>query len=347
VPLVLTIDTVRWQRHQQRVVAEFPGLVPVCKGDGYGFGQDLLVRRAAGLDVPLLAVGTTGEAERAQRLFRGDLMVLTPRLAGEESAPASDRIIRVVSSPHGHDGLRGRRVVVKLASSMRRHGITPDELPAVRAAMGAWEFEGFSLHLPLRRHPGSGGTEEVSAWMRHLIRARMPVRTLFVSHLSAEETAALHTAFPGTDFRLRAGTRLWLGDPKATRYSSDVLDVTPLNGRRGGGRRFRVTAAGGISHGVGLRAPRTLQGVRERLRHVAGIGYASLNMHLSPYVWDGQRCRFAEPPRLMESVLLVDAKTAPQAGDEMRLLLRHTTTRPDVVRECPPVEPALSRPAGR
>ncbi|MET9777614.1 alanine racemase [Streptomyces sp. NPDC006367] len=354
-PLVLTIDTVRWQRHQQRVAAEFPGLVPVCKGDGYGFGQDLLVRRAAALDVPLLAVGTTGEAERAQRSFSGDLMVLVPHQAGETPAPASDRIVRVVSSPHGHDGLRGRRVVVKLASSMRRHGIAPDELPAVRAAMGAWEFEGFSLHLPLRRHPGSGGIEEVSAWMRHLVRARMPVRTLFVSHLSAEEVATLHTEFPGTDFRLRAGTRLWLGDPKATRYSSDVLDVTPLDGRprpgrfgrRGAERRFRVTAAGGVSHGVGLKAPRTLQGVRERLRHVAGIGYASLNMHLSPFVWDGQRCRFAEPPHLMESVLLVSTETPPEAGDEMRLLLRHTTTRPDVVRECPPVDPAPSGAAGQ
>ncbi|MEV5148220.1 alanine racemase [Streptomyces sp. NPDC052727] len=334
-PLTLTIDTVRWQRHQQRVAAEFPGLVPVCKGDGYGFGQDLLVRRAAGLNVPLLAVGTVREAEQALRLFRGDLMVLMPHQGGERFGPTSDRVIRVVASPFGHRGLRGRRVITELASSMRRHGVTPDELPAVRAAMGAWEFEGFSLHLPLRRHPAANGIEEVSAWMRRLARAGMPVRTMFVSHLSSQEMAALHTAFPGTAFRLRVGTRLWLGDPEATRYSSDVLAVTPLNDRRRSGwfgrrrttRRFQVTAAGGISHGVGLKAPRTLQGTRERLRHVAGIGYASLNLHLSPFLWDGQRCRFAEPPHLMESVLLLHTEAPPQIGDEVRLSLRHTTTR--------------------
>ena len=40
--LTLTIDRSRWQAHQRAILEDVPGLVPVAKGNGYGFGLRLL-----------------------------------------------------------------------------------------------------------------------------------------------------------------------------------------------------------------------------------------------------------------------------------------------------------------
>ena len=40
--LTLTVDRARWQAHVAEVRAAFPGLVPVVKGNGYGFGRTFL-----------------------------------------------------------------------------------------------------------------------------------------------------------------------------------------------------------------------------------------------------------------------------------------------------------------
>ena len=44
--LTLYVDTARWRAHQQAVIEQFPGLVPVCKGNGYGFGHERLAEEA-------------------------------------------------------------------------------------------------------------------------------------------------------------------------------------------------------------------------------------------------------------------------------------------------------------
>ncbi|MFE9249597.1 alanine racemase [Streptomyces sp. NPDC007088] len=346
--LTLAVDTVRWEEHQRRVHAQFPGLVPVCKGNGYGFGHERLMRQASRLGMDLVAVGTVQEAARAEDLHAGDLLVLTPYRTWEAPVALSDRTIRVVSSPHDLTGLDGRRVVVELMTSMKRHGLTRDHLPLLREAMGAWRFEGFTLHLPLKRVDGLGGAEEVAAWVRCLREARLPTGQIFVSHLSPGELEALRAEFPRSVFRLRTGTKLWLGDPGATRYRSEVLDVVHLRrgdrpgggGRRVASDRYHVLVSGGTSHGIGLRAPALLSGFRARKRHLAGLGYTALNRHLSPFVWDGERRRFARPPELQHSVLEIPVTARPpRAGAELAVQLRYTTTRPDRVVEEPGIAP--------
>jgi len=47
VPLTLYVDYPRWYAHLESAIAEAPGLVPVAKGNGYGFGVDKLARTAA------------------------------------------------------------------------------------------------------------------------------------------------------------------------------------------------------------------------------------------------------------------------------------------------------------
>ncbi|MDT0455635.1 MULTISPECIES: alanine racemase [unclassified Streptomyces] len=336
--LTLYVDTARWRAHQQSVLQQFPGLVPVCKGNGYGFGHERLADEATRLGADILAVGTTYEAARIKDFFSGDLLVLTPFRHGEEPVPLPDRAIRSVSSVEGVGGLVGARVVIEVMSSMKRHGVKPEDLPKLAAAIEDIRLEGFALHLPLDRADGSDAVEEVIGWMDRLRNARLPLHTMFVSHLKADELARLQQQFPQTRFRARIGTRLWLGDHEATEYRGSVLDVTKVaKGERFGYRQqkaasdgYLVVVAGGTSHGVGLESPKALHGVMPRAKGVARAGLATVNRNLAPYVWAGKQRWFAEPPHMQVSILFVPGDAPqPQVGEELVAHLRHTTTQFD------------------
>ncbi|MFI2260199.1 alanine racemase [Streptomyces tubercidicus] len=336
--LTLYVDTARWRAHQQSVLQQFPGLVPVCKGNGYGFGHERLADEAARLGADILAVGTTYEAARIKDFFSGDLLVLTPFRHGEEPVPLPDRAIRSVSSVEGVGGLVGARVVIEVMSSMKRHGVKPEDLPKLATAIEDVRLEGFAIHLPLDRADGSDAVEEIIGWMDQLRAARLPLHTMFVSHLKADELARLQQQFPQTRFRARIGTRLWLGDHDATEYRGSVLDVTRVaKGERFGYRQqkaasdgYLVVVAGGTSHGVGLESPKALHGVMPRAKGVARAGLATVNRNLAPYVWAGKQRWFAEPPHMQVSILFVPGDAPqPQVGEELVAHLRHTTTQFD------------------
>jgi hypothetical protein len=44
--LTLHVDGARWREHLLTTVGHHPGIVPVAKGNGYGFGLGRLARRA-------------------------------------------------------------------------------------------------------------------------------------------------------------------------------------------------------------------------------------------------------------------------------------------------------------
>ncbi|MFD3869073.1 alanine racemase [Streptomyces sp. NPDC058623] len=338
--LTLYVDTARWRAHQKQITDQFPGLIPVCKGNGYGFGHERLCEEATRMGADILAVGTTYEAASIKDWFGGDLLVLTPFRRGEEPVPLPDRVIRSVSSVDGVRALVGARVVIECMSSMRRHGVSEQDLGLLQTAIEDVRLEGFALHLPLDRPDGSDAVEEVIGWMDRLRAARLPLHTMFVSHLRAEELIRLQQQFPQTRFRARIGTRLWLGDHEATQYRGAVLDVTRVSkGDRFGYRQQKaasdgwlVVVAGGTSHGVGLEAPKALHGVMPRAKGVARAGLATVNRNLSPFVWAGKQRWFAEPPHMQVSILFVPSDaTEPKVGDELVAHLRHTTTQFDRV----------------
>lgn len=336
--LTLYVDNARWRAHQQSVIQQFPGIVPVCKGNGYGFGHERLADEATRFGSDVLAVGTTYEAARMKDFFGGDLLVLTPFRKDEEPVPLPDRAIRSVSSVEGVGLMRGARVVIEVMSSMKRHGVTEEDLLKLHTAIHEVRLEGFAIHLPLDRTDGSDAVDEVIGWMDRLRAARLPLETMFVSHLKPQEFARLQQQFPRTNFRARIGTRLWLGDHTATEYRGSILDVTRVaKGDRFGYRQTRapgdgwlVVVTGGTSHGVGLESPKALQGMSSRAKGVARAGLATVNRNLSPYLWSGKQRWFAEPPHMQLSILFVPTDAPePKVGEELTAQLRHTTTTVD------------------
>jgi alanine racemase len=336
--LSLYVDTERWRAHQQSVIQRFPGIVPVCKGNGYGFGHERLAEEVAGFGSNILAVGTTYEAARMKDWFGGDLLVLTPFRRGEEPVPLPDRAIRSVSSVDGVGALVGARVVIEVMSGMKRHGVSEEDLGKLQAVIDDVRLEGFAIHLPLDRTDGSDAVEEVIGWMDRLRAARLPLGTMFVSHLDSDEFTRLRQQFPQTQFRARIGTELWLGDHQATEYRGAVLDVTRVTkGDRFGYRQQKAqgdgwlaVVAGGTSHGVGLEAPKALHGMTSRAKGVARAGLATVNRNLSPFVWGGKQRWFAEPPHMQVSILFIpEDAPEPRVGEELVAHLRHTTTQFD------------------
>jgi hypothetical protein len=146
-------------------------LVPVAKGNGYGFGSERLLREAVRLGLTRLAVGTVFEAGVAVERYEGDILVLAPFEPADTVAarawvelahgPHSARLIRTVSSRPAWDVLAAGpgpvRVVLEALTSMGRFGLTADELTALLAddatvtaiAEGRIALEGLALHLPL------------------------------------------------------------------------------------------------------------------------------------------------------------------------------------------------------
>ncbi|MFD9126438.1 alanine racemase [Kitasatospora sp. NPDC059571] len=337
--LSLYVDTARWRAHQQAVLAEFPGLVPVAKGNGYGLGNTRLAEEAELLGTPALAVGTAREAAGAAASFPGDLLVLTPCRPGEDGPELPSRVIRTVAHVDAVRALpAGTRVVVECMTSMRRHGIARTDLPKLPADGPV--VEGFALHLPLDRPDGSDPVDEVSAWVRAIGAAGPAPAAVYLSHLSSADVARLGVLFPDTAFRSRIGTRLWLGDVDALRAGAAVLDVTPIaRGERYGYRQHKapsdghlLVATGGTAHGVGLEAPKYLHGMVPRAKGLARAGLATVNRTLSPYVWAGRQLWFAEPPHMQVSILFLPGDVKPPViGDELALTVRHTTTHFDRV----------------
>jgi hypothetical protein len=343
--LTLYVDTARWRAHQQAVLAEFPGLVPVAKGNGYGLGNARLAEEATLLGTGLLAVGTTAEAAAAAERYRGELLVLTPYRVGEDSVGLPPGVIRTVAHVEALRALQpGSRVVVECMTSMRRHGIGRADLGRLRVAAGGAAIEGFALHLPLDRPDQSDPVAEVAGWVDAIGSAGLPTDTVFLSHLGSADLARLAGRFPVTDFRSRIGTRLWLGDVGALEARATVLDVTPVaKGDRFGYRQHKslsdghlLVVTGGTAHGVGLEAPKYLAGVVPRAKGLARAGLATVNRTLSPYAWSGRQLWFAEPPHMQVSIVFLPSDTKPPAiGDELPVNVRHTTTHFDRVVDRP------------
>jgi hypothetical protein len=339
--LTLTVDGDRWRRHLRSVADRTPGLVPVAKGNGYGFGVGRLARKAAWLGADALAVGTYEELPEVDRRFGGDLVVLTPwRPTGSELPDdlPSRRVVHTVSRLADLLALLDRepdaRVVLERMTSMRRHGMSADEL---RSAARLLErrpasVEGVALHLPLA---AGAHLTEVLGLVNDVVASGLATRRLWVSHLTPDELASLRTSYADFEVRPRIGTDLWLGDRGALSVTSTVLDVHEVERGDVFGYRGRsapkaghiLVVSGGTAHGVGLEAPTGDHSIRARAATLARGGLDAVGFVRSPFTVDGKQRLFAEPPHMQASMLfLPHGPRVPAVGDEIGVRVRYTAT---------------------
>lgn len=338
---VLHVDAARWRAAQDAAAARYPGVVPVVKGNGYGFGRDLLCAEAGRLGASTVAVGLYAELGPALDAFAGDVLVMEPfrarvhddlaRLDARQQADAG-RGVHTVTSAVDLEALREvaprARVVVEALTSMNRFGAPVAEVADLARRADA---EGVTLHLPL----GTGHVEEISRF----VDAAPDVRRWYVSHTSPGELAELARRHPGRELLPRVGTSLWLADPAAHEVRAHVLDVRPVGKGEHAGYRQRplapghvVVVSGGTSHGVAMESPASAATPRARaVAVVEGLREAAHRV-TSPFTVGGRRVRFAEPPHMQCSLLSLPAGGAvPSVGDTVPVRMRLTTAYPDAV----------------
>jgi alanine racemase len=295
--LKLTVQRQAWLDHVRSTSDAAGQMVPVVKGNGYGFGRPILVEQAVALGHEI-AVGTAYEARDVPSTHTP--IVLTPIGIDLPTTLPSNSVLTVGSIEHvttlRNAGWTGR-VMVKLLSSVKRYGVSPAELDELTHCIADAHMQhyGWSLHLPL-----DGDTTqhlaEASQWIAQLPR-HLP---LHISHLGPDSISALRAAHPTQTIVARLGTTLWLGDKSNMHLAADVLAVHHVTGGTAGYRNTAITTEGAIV--------------------VIGAGTAHgvtpLAHNASPFHFGRQRMQLLEPSHMHTSMLFVPAgNPCPAVGD--------------------------------
>ena len=332
------VDGPRWMRHLMNVRDTHTGIVPVVKGNGYGFGVERLAETCEALGVDTVAAGMYHEVGTINDAFGGSVLVLSPWRPFETDAVFEPHVIHTVGRLEdlralgARAGLARPRIVLERLTSMRRHGFSAHDLRDAADLLDGVTLEGVAMHLPISE--GSHLTE-VNRLMNDVVAAGLPTRRVYVSHLTDDELASLRAAYPDYELRPRIGTSLWLGDRGAVAVRSTVLDVHPVERGDVFGYRSRTAPAagtilvvsGGTSHGIGLEAPTGGSTLKARAARIAMGGLDAAGFVRSPFTVDGKARLFAEPPHMQASMLFMpNGPTVPTVGDEVSVRVRFTAT---------------------
>ena len=165
--LRLSVASAAWHKHVRDTVATLGDVLPVVKGNGYGFGRRALMSHAAEISGDV-AVGTVHELADVPSTMRP--FVLTPVGAGVVDARSAETVdatgapitrsirpdaVLAVASRHDLAVLKQidakNAVVIKVESSMHRYGVAPADAASLRAQAqtAGHEVVAWSLHLPL------------------------------------------------------------------------------------------------------------------------------------------------------------------------------------------------------
>lgn len=261
----LHVDADKFREHTNSVVAEYAksgaALVPVIKGNGYGFGRTLLAREASALGVNQISIGTVYELEQALLDFSGTIKVLEPFNPQDQTANhvwtkvLTNNAARVIAVLAGNDFAAAAAVGIKSVhlealTSLSRFGVVQAEMDELLFTDShGTTVTGLHLHLPivnaevrhiamlettkeLSERKRSPQVMEVFSWILqiapHVNKMGHPLH-VSVSHISAKDVSSLHHLAKLFNFEItidvRVGTSLWLGQPKTLRATGTVLAI--------------------------------------------------------------------------------------------------------------------------
>ncbi len=295
------------------MAARVDGLVPVVKGNGYGFGRAWLAERAA-LLASSMAVGTVFEVDDVPSNYTA--FVLTPTLAPPVDLRAN-AILTVGSIAHAQAAVPvsgTRSVIVKVRSSMQRYGVPAEgvsDLVSQCHRLGL-DVAGVSIHPPLHGTTAEN-LQEIQSSIRHI----HPVLPVFVSHLDEATYATLRASHPDRTWNLRLGTSLWHADKTDLTLSADVLDVHTV-----------MTDGVAGYHGAPVHAGSQLVIIGCGSTH----GVIPLQDGRSPFHFARHRMALLEPPHMHTSMCVVPPdQPCPAVGDTVDVQRPLTTTAVDIV----------------
>lgn len=298
--LRLSVRRQPWLQALHTQARDIPGLVPVVKGNGYGFGRPVLAPIAATL-APNIAVGTVFETAEVPPTHTP--YVLTPHVDLLPSHLATNSVLTVGSIDHVHtlrdQDWRGP-VTIKLRSNMNRYGVAPSDLADLSAAIAAAGLVpvGYTLHFALAGEMHER-VAQLSAWLPRLD----PTLPVALSHLDDVTYLGVLAAHPERVFHLRRGTALWHHDKSLLQLSADVTDQHGVQAGDTCGYRNTVIAANGH---VVLVAAGSSHGVRP------------LPDGRSPFHFARQRISLIESPHMHTSMLFIPlGHPRPAVGDRV------------------------------
>ena len=316
--LRLTVRRDAYLGHLRRTIQDTPHLVPVVKGNGYGLGRTTLIGLVDELLGPSckVAVGTVHEI--------GDIgidhpvQIMTPLGDLDRAISLPATAIPTVASTRDlavlHEiGWRGR-VTVKLASSMRRFGVSHDEFPALvqKVNLAGCLVDSCSIHLPT-----AGSEAEHLSELRSWIPSIPECVTVSASHITAAIVAELMDEDPKRIIETRVGTQLWHGNKKHFALHAEVLTTHECSTGHTAG--YRSTSVPGNGRVVVIGAG-TAQGV------------SPLPNGDSPFHFAQTRLTLLEPPYMHNALAFVpDGQPCPNVGDMVDVQRPLTMVHADVV----------------
>ena len=371
---VLTVDGKEFHKHVEKFVAAHhkvgAQVVPVIKGNGYGFTRSLLCSIAQQHNFSRIAVGTVYEATDALRDFPGEVLVLEPINPRDTHALEHwksvlkhnrDRIIVTISSSDldGLADLNIGRIVLEGETSVHRFGLDRDEMiNVVTSVQALGAVVGFSIHSPIEEPQishvalleassdakrASKRVQEIISWaltFEQLAEQFSIPFELSISHVTKKDIEVIRHAVSSMNVTLRSGTQLWLGNAEALSVTGTVLEIHDFNpgdhthaGYRqvdSHGHKRMLIVSGGTSHGVALAAPSAATSLRRRGIHIAEGLMGALGKVRSPFTLRGQNLPFAEPPHMQVSLLWTDDQTV-KVGDQIQCAIRNTTATFDAL----------------
>lgn len=265
----LTVDAIKFRQHLTAMTAKFQAtgvqLVPVIKGNSYGFTREVLAKEASNLGLNRIAIGTVWELSEALAKFSGEIVVLEPFNSADTSAVAqwsailknnSARVILTLSNLDFAAAQKAGASLIYLEglTSLNRFGISKSEFSSIaKSQLGTLTVVGMSLHLPIAdSKKTTGATAEVSSavdsnklsgkvleiwsWLskyQEVATAQNFPMHLSLSHVTTKDIEALKEMCVRYNFTmnfdLRVGTSLWLGAPTALSVSGTILEIHELN----------------------------------------------------------------------------------------------------------------------
>jgi len=325
-PLSLHVDAQKWRSHLSQLISAKPGLVPVIKGNGYGFGLELLAAESTRLGVETVAVGLASEVAKVRTAFGGEIVILSPDQVISELKDS--KIIQTVSSLEVLRSIDANtNVIVEILTPLNRHGINVPEINSALAIIKerGLNLRGFTLHLPIAKID--------SKWVSSKLNLLPDGSNVWISHLHGADR--VKKEFPKLTFHERIGTGLWLGADSALEVTATVLENRKIQGTAGyQQRRARgnvIVASGGTAHGIGLTAPQNDFSLIGRIKIIARALEAAFGRMRSPYRHDGKTLDFLESPHMQCSLLICSGSNQPKPGDELKVRVRYTTTTFDQI----------------